>query len=103
MVDVLVWTEMIVVRGVHGVVAVSDVINVDVRSNVGLAELIQDRSGSLGVDRRDLCHYLPVVVVRVVVVLAGRRLLLCWADLLCARSLGAVPVVPVLALVGLVW
>ena len=40
--------------------------------------------------------------MRVVVVLAGRRLLLGWADLLRARSLGAVPVIPVLALVGLV-
>ena len=63
MVDVLVWTQMVVVRGVNGVVAVPDVVHVNVRADVGLAELIQDGSGSLGVDRRDLCHYLPIVVV----------------------------------------
>lgn len=63
MVDVLVWTQMVVVRGVNGVVAVPDVVHVNVRADVGLAELIQDGSGSLGVDRRDLCHYLSIVVV----------------------------------------
>ncbi len=63
MVDVLVWTEMVVVRAMDAVVAVSNVVHVDMRTNVGLAELIQDGSGSLGVDRRDLRHYLPVVVV----------------------------------------
>lgn len=63
LVDVLVWTEMVVVRAVNAVVTVSDVVHVDVRANVGLAELIQDGSGSLGVDRRDLRHYLPIVVV----------------------------------------
>jgi len=54
---------MVVVRGVNGVVAVPDVVHVNVRADVGLAELIQDGSGSLGVDRRDLCHYLSIVVV----------------------------------------
>ena len=42
MVDVLVWTEVVVVRGVNSVVAVPDVVHVDVRADVGLAELIQD-------------------------------------------------------------
>lgn len=63
MVDVLVWTEVVVVRAMNAVVAVSNVVHVDMRTNVGLAELIQDGSRSLGVDRRDLCHYLPIVVV----------------------------------------
>jgi len=63
LVDVLVWTEVVVVRAMNAVVAVSNVVHVDMRTNVGLAELIQDGSGSLGVDRRDLRHYLPVVVV----------------------------------------
>ena len=39
----------------------------------------------------------------VIIVLACRRLLLCWADLLSTRSFGAVPVVPVLSLIRLVW
>ena len=54
---------MVVVRGVNSVVAVAHVVHVDVRANVSLAELIQDGSGSLGVDRRDLRHDLPIVVV----------------------------------------
>lgn len=63
LVDVLVWTQMVVVRGVNSVVAVPNMIHVDVRADVGLAKLIQDGSGSLGVDGRDLRHYLPVIVV----------------------------------------
>lgn len=54
---------MVVVRAMDAVVAVSNVVHVDMRTNVGLAELIQDGSRSLGVDRRDLRHYLPIVVV----------------------------------------
>ena len=42
MVNILVRTQMVIVRGVNGVVAVPDVVHVDVRADVGLAELIQD-------------------------------------------------------------
>ena len=63
LVDVLIWTQMVVVCGVYSVVAVPGVVHVDVRTDVGLSKLIQDRPGSFGVDGRDLRHYLPVIVV----------------------------------------
>ena len=102
LVDILVWTQMIIVRHVNAVVAVTHVINVYVRTNVALANLVQDGPGSLGVDGRDLSHYLSVVVVGIVVVLACSGLRLSWANLLGACSFRAMSMVPVLALISLV-
>ena len=50
LIDILIWTQMVVVRRVHTMVAVANVVHVDVGAYVGLAELIQDGSGSLGID-----------------------------------------------------
>lgn len=51
LVDVLVWTEVVVVRGVNSVIAVANVVDMHVGANVCLPKLIQNGSGSLGVDR----------------------------------------------------
>lgn len=81
-------------------VHMSRVIGVRVRSR--LPVVVQDGPRALGVDCRDLRHHLAIIVVRVVIVLARSGLLLRRTDLLRARSLGAVAVVPVLALVRFV-
>ena len=93
---------MIVVRGVNAVIPMADVVYVHVRSDVALADLVQDGPGPLGVDGRDLSHDLSVVVVRIIVVLACRLLLFSRTNLLSAGALGTVSMVPVLALVRLV-
>jgi hypothetical protein len=102
LVNVLVWTQMIIVRRVNAVVAVTNVVNVHVRSDVALADLVQDGPGSLGVDGRDLSHDLTVVVVGIVVVLACSGLLLRWANLLSTCSFRTVSMIPVLTLIRLV-
>lgn len=102
LINVLIWTEVVVVGGVDAVVSMAYMVNVHMRSDIALAYLVEDGPGTLGVDGRDLCHDLAVVVVGVIVVLARRGLLLRRADLLCTGAFGAVAVVPVLALVRLV-
>ena len=103
LVNVLVWTQMVIVGRVNAVVSVANVVDVHVRADVALADLVQDGPGPLGVDGGDLSHDLSVVVVRVVVVLACSCLLLGRANFLRACALGAMTMVPVLALVCLIW
>jgi hypothetical protein len=102
LVDVLVWTQMIIVGRVNAVVSVTYVVNMDMRADVALADLVQDGPGALGVDGGDLSHDLSVVVVRVVVVLACCCLLFCWANFLSTCPLSTMSMVPVLALVRFV-
>ena len=102
LVDVLVWTQMIVVGRVNAVVSVTNVVNVYVRADVALADLVQDGPGALGVDGGDLSHDLSVVVVGVVVVLASCCLLFRRANFLCTCTLRTMSMIPVLTLVRLV-
>ena len=102
LVDVLVWTQMIVVGRVNAVVSVTNVVNVYVCADVALADLVQDGPGALGVDGGDLSHDLSVVVVGVVVVLASCCLLFRRANFLCTCTLRTMSMIPVLALVRLV-
>jgi hypothetical protein len=46
---------------------------------------------------------LPIIIVGVIIVLACCLLLLSWANFLSTRSFGAMAVLPVLSLIGLVW
>ena len=68
-------------------VSVTNVVDMYVRSNIALSDLVQDGPGSLGVDGGNLLHDLSIVVMRVVVVLACSCLLLCWANFLCTGAL----------------
>ena len=82
MIDVLIWAE--VIRDT--VIAMSNMVDMNMSANVCLAKLIQDGSRSLRVNSGDLCHHLTVVVMRIVIVLASCSLLLRLTYLLCTSS-----------------